>query len=238
MADRWRTIAPSPLPVGLPVAAVWTGEELVVLGGEGGPAPGAPPGAAAYDPAADQWRSLPPMPVTLSAATALWTGSEVVVIGAPLRPDELPADQATRPSALAYDPAGDRWRALPAPPLASPPLAVTAVWTGQDIVAWDYELHAARLDPAAGQVAAWTGLPDVPVQFRDCLPQGAAAGGVVFAEHCGQGAVFRPSAGTWSIVPHPKGLAARPVWTGDELLFWTGRFVASADGVWRYRIPA
>ncbi|MGH8972103.1 MAG: hypothetical protein ACRD0C_02735 [Acidimicrobiia bacterium] len=237
VADRWRTMAPAPLSPGIPVTAVWTGGQFAVLGVDPGLGQEVSPEAAAYDPAADRWRRLPPLPVTLTAATALWTGSEVVVIGAPLRPHELPADQANRSPALAYDPAGDRWRVLPSPPLASPPPAAAAVWTGDEIVAWDYELHAARFDPALGLRARWSGLPDLPLEFRDCEPQGAAAAGVVFAEHCGQGAVYRPGTNAWQVVPHPHGLSVRPVWTGDELLFWTGRFVASADGIWRYRVP-
>jgi hypothetical protein len=206
------------------------------MGVDAGPGRGTSAEVAAYDPAADGWRRLPPMPVALTAATGLWTGSEVVVIGAALRPEDLTPDQSGRPSVLAFDPAGGAWRVLPPPPLASPPLATTAVWTGDEIVAWDYELHGARFDPAQGRQAVWTALPDLPLEFRDCLPLGAAAAGVVFVEHCGQGAVLRPP-GTWSVVPHPRKLAVRPVWTGDELLFWTGRFVGSADGIWRYRVP-
>jgi hypothetical protein len=60
---------------------------------------------------------------------------------------------------------------------------------------------------------------------------------VVFAEHCGQGAVYRLSTAEWTRVTHPRQLDAPPVWTGDELLFWVGRFVGSADGLWRFRPP-
>jgi hypothetical protein len=121
VADRWRTIAPSPLPAGIPVTAAWTGGELAVLGVDAGLGQGASPEAAAYVPAADRWRRLPPLPITLTTATSMWTGSEVVVIGAALRADDLPPAQASRSSALAYDPAGDRWRVLPRRPWRGAP---------------------------------------------------------------------------------------------------------------------
>jgi len=78
----------------------------------------------------------------------------------------------------------------------------------------------------------------VPVDFTDCPPQGALTGGVVFAEECGRGALFRPATGTWERIAHPRSLAERPLWTGRDAVFWVGRFAGSADGVWLYRPPA
>ena len=44
-----------------------------------------------------------------------------------------------------------------------------------------------------------------------------------------------PATGTWEQIPHPQSLAETPVWTGQDALFWVGRFDGSADGVWLYR---
>jgi len=232
LANRWRTLAASPLTARVPLVGVWTGQELVIAGGTGDGRRDRSPEAAAYDPAADAWRAMPPMPVTLTDAVALWTGTEVVVLGAALDTDNASLDPEGRPRAAAYDPARNRWRTLPAPPLS--PQAVTAVWSEDQIVAWDYELHASGFDPSAGPRARWSGLPDLPLDFTECHPKGVWAGDVVFAEHCGQGAVYRPSTGGWTRVNHPRQLDALPVWTGDELIFWVGRFVGSADGLWRF----
>jgi hypothetical protein len=117
---------------------------------------------------------------------------------------------------------------------AAPEGGATAVWDGQRLIAWDQNLHAAVLDPAGGP---WQALPDVPVDFTDCTPQGARLGDAVFAEECGRGALFHPSTGTWERIPHPESLAEAPVWTGQDALFWVGRFDGSADGVWLYRPP-
>jgi len=181
--------------------------------------------------------------VALTDAVGLWTGSEVVVVGGALDSDNTSLDPGGRPRAAAYDPVRNRWRMLPPLPLS--PQAVTAVWGGDRVVAWDYELHAVALVPSTGPQARWYGLPDLPLDIADCAPKGVGARGpgvrgvpgepMVFAEHCGQGAVYRPSTGDWTRVPHPRQLDAQPVWTGDELLFWVGRFVGSADGLWRFR---
>jgi hypothetical protein len=184
------------------------------------------PAAAAYNPypGADRWRPLAPLPFPLARAVGLWTGLEAIVIGSDRSGASL--------RAAAYDPATDRWRALPRPPLAA--FGTTAVWTGREVVAWDFELHAATLEPGA---RAWRRLPDLPFHFSDCLPRGLFAGDVVFAEHCGQGALYRPSTGAWTRLPHPRSLSAQPVWTGQDVLFWVGRFSGSADGTWLFRPP-
>ena len=80
-------------------------------------------------------------------------------------------------------------------------------------------------------------LPSPPFDFSDCSPQGTVLGAVVFAEHCGQGALWLGNVrgeDSWERIPHPRSLAELPVWTGKEALFWVGRFAGSADGVWLY----
>jgi hypothetical protein len=175
------------------------------------------------------------MPVALTDAVGFWTGQEAVVLGSALDTNSASTDPEGKPRAAAYDPSSDRWRLLPPPPLS--PQAMTAVWTGEEIIAWDYELHAAGFDPAAGPRARWYGHPDLPLDFAECYPKGVRAGAAVFAEHCGQGAVYHPGAGGWVQTSHPRQLSADPVWIGEEILFWVGRYDRSADGVWRFAVP-
>ena len=70
--DRWRKLTASPLRATESPAAVWTGTEMIVLGGS---APGVP-AAAAYEPSADTWTSLPVPPAAartvLGAAAESW----------------------------------------------------------------------------------------------------------------------------------------------------------------------
>jgi hypothetical protein len=221
-ADRWRVLPGAPITAGSPTMSVWTGGEWVIANPIG-------PGAA-LEPTSGRWRTLPELPRPYAFIVGQWTGREVVVLGIEvLEKGPSTVGASYRHWAAALEPAGDRWRALPPPPLE---LAATAVWDGRRLIAWDQNLHASVLDPAAGP---WQALPDVPVAFIDCTPQGARLGDAVFAEECGRGALFRPATGTWERVPHPQSLAEAPVWTGQEALFWVGRFDGSADGVWLYR---
>ena len=58
------------------------------------------------------------------------------------------------PGGAAYDPAADRWEALPAAPLTARARS-TAVWTGRELIVWGGEAdhdHRAQFDDGA----AWT----------------------------------------------------------------------------------
>ena len=217
----WRRGSPGPLRHRDFAVRAWTGSELVVWGGD----PDGDSGAA-YDPTADRWRSLPAVPRPFSSIVGQWTGREIVVLGV-----EEKEPGAFRHWAAALDPGTARWRALPDPEFE---LAATAVWDGRRLVAWDQNLHAATLDPQGE--GGWRPLPDLPVDFTDCSPQGALVGEEIFAEHCGRGALFHPGTDRWERIPHPRSLGEPPVWTGRDALFWVGSFTGSADGVWLYRV--
>ncbi|HKY74694.1 MAG TPA: hypothetical protein VJS45_01035, partial [Acidimicrobiia bacterium] len=222
-ADRWRILPDSPITASSTTMSVWTGAEWVIAN------PAGP--AAAFDPAGGRWRTLAPLPHSYTSVVGHWTGREVVVLGVDIEANgPSTAGGSFRHWAAALDPAHNRWRALPQPPLE---LEATAVWDGRRLIAWDQNLRTVALDPDAG--TGWRDLPDVPVTFADCSPQGARLGDIVFAEQCGQGAIFRPATSTWERIPHPQSLAETPVWTGRDALFWVGRFAGSADGVWLYR---
>ena len=226
-ADRWRTLPPGPISGGSLTGSVWTGDEWILID------PLGPTGG--FDPATDRWRTLAPSPRPFTMLVAHWTGREVVVLGtqAPERGPSV-SGGSFQHWAAALDPEADVWRMLPPPPLE---LAATGAWDGRRLIAWDQNLRAAAIDPAAERTG-WERLPDLPVEFADCSPQGTRLGAVVLAEQCGQGALWRPRDGTWERISHPKSLAEVPVWTGQEAVFWVGRFTGSADGVWLYRPPA
>lgn len=182
-AGEWEPIAPAPIAPSISQMAVWTGDEVLVWGEQGGSSELVD--TAAYDPATDRWRLLPPDPLTgVDGGGARWTGAELLVWGTRSVGD----DEGTLDFA-AYDPARDAWRDVSAPPLAGPRFGPAAVWTGEALVVWggsrasayalvgcepvcnDIEepLHgAAAYDPVAG---AWTSLPDPPA---DVVRGGAA----------------------------------------------------------------
>lgn len=149
-----RAMAPSPLEGRSTMAAVWTGREMVLWGGE------APGGffsdGAAYDPGTDGWRTLAPSPLSARNAPAVvWTGEEVLLWGG------HGADGGRRDGA-AYDPATDTWRPIADAPMASDG-GPQAVWTGDEmlVVAGFNGVSAAAYDPKADE---WRTIAPVPGQ--------------------------------------------------------------------------
>jgi hypothetical protein len=111
-AAGWKRLPDPPLSPRLGQVTVWTGSEVIVVGGDiGDPCPpnadcaratAAARDGAAYDPAARTWRPIADAPVTLPAYTA-----GVVVKGHLfVRHDNALLD---------YDVATDRWTTLPRP---------------------------------------------------------------------------------------------------------------------------
>lgn len=201
----WRQGAASPEAVGQAAATVWTGRELVVYGDDDRSAPSAR--ARAYDPATDRWRTLAYAPRRLNHVTGVWTGREVVLVGAESDGDNQ--DQAGT-AAIAFDPASMAWRELPAPPLS--PQASTVAWTGEELVAWDYLLQAATLDPEDGDRRE---LPAVGLRPRECFPSSTAVTGGVVAGYCDQAARLDMATRTWT----PLHLPAAGV---EQLAAWNG----------------
>jgi hypothetical protein len=215
-AERsWRLLPEGPLTPRLPAAAVWTGRELLVWGDTNRFT--AALDGAAFDPGTNGWRSLPRAPRALNEVTAVWTGSEMIVLGALLDGGNHSTTETAR--AIAYRPAADAWRELPPPPLS--PQASAAVWTGGELIAWDYDLAAAAYDPATD---GWTRLPDVPLDFFECYPKGVQVAGLVLASHCGQAALFDPEARTWQELRPPGGLDGRVIAAGPVAIL-TGEVV-------------
>ena len=99
----------------------------------------------------------------------------------------------------AYDPVENSWRILP--PVTLSPQASAITWTGDEMLAWDYELTAWAYDPADDQ---WVDIDDVPLEFSECYPQTATTGGHVLAYFCGATAVFDLETREWTRVASQK----------------------------------
>lgn len=104
-SSRWRPMAPSPAEPTSDHLAVWTGEEVLFLGGWQNPRQ-----LVGYDPVQDTWttRADAPFEVTTNINpfynAAVWTGERMLVWSG--------AD-----GMAAYDPTEDRWEALTGPPV-------------------------------------------------------------------------------------------------------------------------
>jgi N-acetylneuraminic acid mutarotase len=103
--------------------------------GAGGGTPAFLSRADRYDPVADRWTALAPLPVGRGAAgiVTLTTG-QVLVVGGDRTPDN-PTGVGYRGRADRYDPAGDRWLASGTLPGGRDAFAIAALPNGQAIVA-------------------------------------------------------------------------------------------------------
>ena len=149
-AGLWRPTTQAPPAVGYAAHAVWAGAEMIVWGA----------GAAAFDPAAGEWRSLPEPPLSGDAAL-VWSGSELLGFG---------RDVAGTSTVAAYDPSVESWRSAELPDDVTEPVVV---WTGHEaLVLWagaleqDAMLLAAYV-PATGE---WRRMAAAPFS---AVPQAA-----------------------------------------------------------------
>lgn len=136
----WRTLPSPPVPAAEDTAVAWTGDELVVVGGEADVPAGGPggtdtvrTGVVALDPASGDWRPLPAVPVPVASLVDRplpVVAGRVVFLAA--------EDPRRRP--LVLDPDSGTWAyGAPAPAEDLPSWAVAAagdrllVWGGVDV---------------------------------------------------------------------------------------------------------
>jgi hypothetical protein len=250
VANSWTVLPQAPISGRRGAAAVWTGDEMVVWGGgdnAAGAAPHAADDGAAFDPATNSWRRIPPAPIpATAAATALWADGEVVILGGIAAGDEVGQSPAT---AAAYQPATNQWRRLPDLPLpaGSKLFGVEGVVVGSKVIVfaqWNrlIDLGSGRstassgtdiyeLDPRSG---SWRPAPSSAGAPSLGVIDPVSSGSQILAienSHCpvcrGPGPVFPapsliydPTAGTWQpMQPGPVDAESSvAVWTGDALV--------------------
>jgi len=216
----------------------WTGTELLVAQagccGDLGSV-----GLAAYKPAANTWRKLPPTPLTpRRSAAGAWTGSEMVVAGGFASSDGNAEHAAPVTDGAAWNAATNTWHRI-APMPTSLPGDPTAVWTGREVLVWSsvpagpatlgrevvlaYDpatdrwrsLPPSGLTPRTNAVTVWTGKELVVWSGLNSD----------FTSAYGDGARLDPATNTWRPLPPApvpaRGLATA-VWSGHEVLLWGG----------------
>ena len=226
----WRSIAPSPLQPRGGAQAVWTGEQMVVLGGTSETP--CPMGAAcernpvyftdgaAYTPATDSWQMLPDAPAA-KIGTPVWTGEDLLVLA-------IPSPGALEVVLLSWTPGENAWQTLPVPP-SVPYYGSAALWAANRLVVPSVQPDSSRrylgYDPTTGQ---WDGIPApdfgcveelgldtwnttmVATAMR-CRAEGSDEPGAMAA------AVYEPATNSWRQLP-------------DSDLVWAGDLI-EADGV-------
>jgi hypothetical protein len=225
--DRWRILPRGPLGHREGYVSVWTGTELVIVGGTLGDGV-ATPVAAAVDPRTRSWRRLPGLDAldALIPSGAVWSGGRVFLAGTqylcPI-PDSTCTD--TREIFVAYDPATDELEEID---LAGAPAGAVAPigWTGTEVLALGEDrTHVVLYDPAG---SSWRSASAAPCAAGGFYRQIAWLGDRYVAT-CGRDAlqVYDVAADDWSVVeagPSPFNSRADSaiVWTGSTLVVWSG----------------
>jgi hypothetical protein len=232
--------------------AVWTGDKLIVWGGNaGGPASNT---GGIYNPATDTWESAPSLangtgsPPGRLDFTATWCGNIMIVCGG--------VQGGTFYSGGgAYDPATDTWQTRPN--LANPPVQInprvnhSAVWTGSKLIIWGgtqntgtYYNTGAIYDPgtdtweASPNLRTGTGAPFARA-YHGAVWTGSRM--LVFGGYQGgqTGGSYDPSTDTWVSAPNLQAGTGAPsgrtfptaIWTGSRMLIWGGADLINQYGV-------
>lgn len=140
--DAWRPIPAAPIAGRFSEASAWTGQELVVWGGDAGLHAPFSDGAA-YNPSTGVWRMLPPAPVVERIGPlAVWSGTEMIVWGGlgegePAGLPGGPGASAIVPlgDGVAFNPVTNAWRRLERATLLGRVYPVGA-WDGKGVLIW------------------------------------------------------------------------------------------------------
>ena len=234
----WRHL-PSELPGRIFHSAIWTGEKMLVWGGGGGGQFFNDGGL--FTPDTGQWKpmSTDNAPSPRWAHAAVWTGREMLVWGG--RDQFAAADH--KDTGGRYDPARDQWKPLSQVGAPEARSHLAAVWTGRELLIWggwgDGQTafrDGARYDPVTDQ---WTALPPVDLQARmdpafvwtgaEFIVWGGSSGDS--KRTFGDGARYNPTTGSWTLLPTQGAPASArlltAVWTGQEMLLWSGYHIPS-----------
>lgn len=213
----WQQMPSGPVDGRVFPSVVWTGDRLLVWGGERPAEEQWHNTGAVFDPDTMNWTPMAETSISpRSEHAAVWTGEEMIVCCGRLRgPD----------GAGAYDPHADQWRTIPTSPMRNVEFPV-AVWTGEEMIVTggvtgggtgDVRTTAA-FDPETDR---WRTLPDVPA----VLERRASA------SWTGEHMIVWPSDGraAWALDPHAerwielppapaRPISASTVWTGKEFV--------------------
>jgi N-acetylneuraminic acid mutarotase len=237
--DTWQPVNTTNAPSArMGHAAVWTGTQMLVWGGEyvygGGFGAGAllVTNCARYNPSSDTWSSMSTngQPALRMSPTGLWTGSEMIIWGGN-DGGSTPFNDGAR-----YNPTANTWTTMSSAGAPSARQSYSAVWAGSKMIVWGgYDTAfqnsgysytpgnntwtniSATGAPTAryGHTAVWTG--------TEMIVWGGSDGQNSYPLLGGR---YNPTSNSWV----PTGVSAdspersdhTAVWTGNEMIIWGG----------------
>lgn len=229
----WQQMPSSPVDGRVFPSVVWTGDRLLVWGGEKPSEEQWHDTGAAFDPDTMTWTEIAEAPISpRSEHVALWTGDRMIVCCGRVRGE---------PGAAAYNPATDTWRKLPTSPVGRFDVGfAVAVWTGNEMIVTGgitgggtgTVRTTAAYDPETDR---WRTLPDVPVALeRRAAAVWTGEQMIVWPTDGKGGWALDPQAERWTELPDaPDGarpVSASAVWTGHEVVIVGARPSSGGPG--------
>lgn len=211
--------------------AVWTGTEMIIVGGalveihdHGWGGPWAQKGEI-YTPATNSWRLIENGPIpTQGHACGVWTGREMIIWGG----EYYPGNSGSR-----YDPVYDKWTAMST---VNTPIARSdhaCFWTGREVIVWGGRDFAGTPLRSGGRYSpesdSWQ-----PTSFRGApsarLYNATVWTGKEMIVWGGHSQTFQPLRTGARYDPHKNGWkptrrslltdSFRATWTGREMIAW------------------
>lgn len=233
-SGTWRSLPTAPGPGRAGAVAVWTGEEVLVLGGREGTT--VLDDGLAYDPELDRWRTLPagPLDGRLPQA-ATWAGDRVVVTL--VRPEAGDPDGAV----ASFAPTSGAWTLISSPGDFNRSALVTTADIGVVLLTGlvDDMNTSVRPDVAVHRLAGdrWEAAAGAPGVLPQAFGAAAVGGGLVVVDHDRRSAIA-DSALAWRQVEQSptdgSGCDPQVVAVEDVAIFWQcgGTAAIDASGRW------
>ena len=226
--DAWKTTTVTGAPTGrIKPAAVWTGTQMIVWGGQG--SAGFVNTGGVYDPIGDTWSATAvtsSTPAPRFRHTAVWDDlhAKMIVWGG------VDAVPNYFNNGAAYDPAATKWSPIATPSNFAGRVDHTAIWTGTKMIVWggvdrsvpNYFPDGAAYDPAtniwspiatpsnfagrSNHTAVWTGKEMI------------VWGGNTNAGVTNSGAAYDPATDSWRLI----STSGAPLPRLDQTVVWTG----------------
>jgi len=204
--------------------AVWTGEEMIVWGGD---LPSLVNSGGRYSPASDAWTptSTVGVPALRGGHVAVWTGQVMVVWGG--------ENTSTLRSGGRYSPATNTWVATSTSNAPTGRLDATVVWTGSRMIVWGGGTDTGGMYDPVGDAWSATSLANAPTArtYHSAVWTGSRMfvwGGRINVQPfwVNTGALFDPATNAWTATsvtgaPSPRG-SHSAVWAGRAALVWAG----------------
>jgi hypothetical protein len=236
VAGSWHRLPAGPLGVREGYVSVWTGKQLLIMGGVGGDQL-ATPIAAALTPGVGTWRLLK----RLNALTgflpygAVWDGKHAFLYGVTSQCPELGSGcQKYTPTFLSYTPATDSVQpiSLHGMPVQQKDMTsmVPVAWTGSGVLFANQSKVSAPIVTYTPVSDAWSQSPPAPCVADPTSVGQVAWAGSILAVPCGkdQLQLYDPRTRAWTVLsdagrsPLNWLVFSSMVWTGKQLIVWSG----------------